>query len=316
VSRPEVAVTWPLPGKALERLARRFDVRIRRERDPLDPAGLARFIGSAAAAITLLADPVTEEVFAGCPGLRVVANYAVGVNNVDLEAARRRGVVVTNTPDVLTEATADLTWALILAVTRRVVEGDALLRAGGFPGWRPDFLLGTGLQGKTLGIVGLGRIGRAVARRAAAFGMRVAATSRRPGSGAEEGVRRLTLDELLPQSDVLSVHCPLTPGTRHLLDERRLRMLPRGAYVINTARGPVIDEAALVRLLEEGHLGGAGLDVFEHEPAVHPGLLHRRDVVLTPHIGSATLETRSAMADLAAANVEAVLEGREPPTPV
>ncbi len=311
---PGIAVTAPLPGSALDRLAGRWPVRVREAAGPMDEEEVAAFIGEAAAAITLLSHPVTARVLEACPRLAVVANYAVGYDNVDVEAARRLGIWVTNTPDVLTEATADLAWALILAVTRRLLEGDALVRGGEFRGWEPSLLPGTGLQGKTLGIVGFGRIGRAVARRAPAFGMEVlhAGRSARPGAPG----RRVGLDELLGESDVVSLHCPLTPETRHLLDGRRLRSMRRGAVLINTARGPVVDEAALVEALRGGHLGGAGLDVYEHEPEVHPGLLGLPNVVLLPHVGSATVETRSAMADLAAANVAAVLQGREPPTPV
>ena len=312
----EVAVTAVLPGTALDHLAARAQVRVRRERMRLSPAALAAFIGAADAAITLLADPVDGDVLTACPGLKVVANYAVGVDNIDLETARTRGVWVTNTPDVLTEATADLTWTLILGITRRVLEGDALMRAGHFDGWRPDLLLGTGLQDKTLGIIGYGRIGRAVARRGIAFGMEIATLARPGRTVTDPPSRLLPFEELLAASDVLSLHCPLTRETRHLLDESHLRMLPRGAFLINTARGPVIDEAALARVLADGHLAGVALDVYEHEPEVHPDLARRRDVLLMPHAGSATVETRSAMADLAVANVEAVFDGREPPTPV
>ena len=309
-----VAVTAPLPGEALDRLAERWPVRIREGSGPLDEEQVAAFIGGATAAITLLSHPVTGRVLGACPALRVVANYAVGHDNVDLEAARARGVWVTNTPEVLTEATADLAWALILAVTRRLLEGDALVRRGGFHGWEPTLLLGTGLQGKTLGIVGFGRIGRAVARRAPAFGMEVLYTS--PGEHRGAPGRRVGLEELLAASHVVSLHCPLTPETRHLLDARRLGLMRPGAVLINTARGPVVDEAALVEALGSGRLGGAGLDVYEREPAVHPGLCGLDSVVLLPHVGSATVETRSAMAELAVENVAAVLEGREPPTPV
>jgi glyoxylate reductase len=314
----EVAVTMPLPGTALVRLAGSHAARVRPLGSPLGGAELATFIGTADAVITLLRDRVDAAVFERCPRLRVVANVAVGHNNIDLEAARAAGVWVTNTPDVLTEATADLTWALLLAVARRVVEGDAMVRAGRFDGWKLDLLLGMGLQGKTLGIVGLGRIGRAVARRASGFGMHVCAHSPRTVVPRDLGsVEMVTdLDELLRRSQVLSLHCPLKPATRHLLDERRLRLLPAGAIVLNTSRGEVVDEAALARVLAAGHLAGAGLDVYEHEPAVHPELLVRTDVVLLPHLGSATRETRAAMAELAVDNVLAVLAGTEPPTPV
>ena len=314
----EVAVTAALPGQALALLAEKHHVRVRPPGPPLASRELAAFVGGAEALICLLADRVTAEVFVLCPNLRVVADYAVGVNNVDLEAARTSGVWVTYTPDVLTGATADLTWALILAVTRRVVEGDLLVRGGEFTGWRPDYMLGAGLQGKILGIVGMGRIGRAVARRASAFGMRVLYTSPRPVPPFEAmGADYVSdLDVLLPQVHVLTLHCPLTHLTRHLIDARRLHLLPRGAFVVNASRGEVVDEAALVAALEDGHLGGAGLDVYEKEPVVHAGLLGRSNVVLLPHLGSATEETRKAMADLVVENVLAVLAGAEPPTPV
>ena len=312
----EVAVTAPLPGTALERLARCHRVRVREAGAPMSATELAAFAGNAEALISLLADRVEALVFARCPRLAVVANYAVGVNNVDLAAARAAGVWVTNTPDVLTEATADLAWALLLAVARRVVEGDAMVRAGEFKGWWPDLMLGSGLQGKTLGIVGMGRIGHAVARRGEAFGMNVAYADPRGEAAAEGRWPALPLDELLRRCEVLSLHCPLTPETRHLLSAERLCLLPRGALLVNTSRGEVVDEAALVAALEEGRVGGAGLDVYEREPAVHPGLLGRRDVVLLPHLGSATREARAAMADLAVDNVLAVLAGTTPPTAV
>jgi len=312
----EVAVTSALPGKALERLAARHRVRVRETGPPLNGGELAAFTEGAEALICLLADRVTAEVFKRCPHLKVVANYAVGFDNVDLDAARAAGVWVTNTPDVLTEVTADLAWALILAVARRVVEGDRLVRSGRFLGWRPDLLLGAGLQGRTLGIVGMGRIGRAVARRAAGFGMRVLFHDPTP-AGAVAGAEYVAdLETLLARSQVLSLHCPSNRETRHLLDSRRLRLLPRGAIVVNTSRGEVVDEAALVEALENGHVGGAGLDVYEREPDVHPGLRSRSDVVLLPHLGSATVEARAAMADLAVDNVLQVLAGKTPRTPV
>jgi len=313
----EVAVTAALPGDALARLGARHRVRVRPPGPALAGRELVAFVGEADALVCLPADRVAAEAFALCPHLKVVANYAVGVNNVDLEAARASGVWVTNTPDVLTGATADLTWALILAVARRVVEGDRLVRTGSFAGWRPDLLLGTGLQGKTLGIVGMGRIGRAVAARAAGFGMRVRYASLEPipASEAHGAAPVATVDELLPLSDVLSLHCPLTTETRYLMNDRRLHLLPRGALLVNTSRGEVVDEAALVAALEDGHLGGAGLDVYEREPEVHRALVGRADVVLLPHVGSGTREARVAMADLVADNVLAVLDGKTPPTP-
>jgi glyoxylate reductase len=313
---PAVAVTSPLPGRAEQLLAERCRVRVNGGAALTDQRQLAEFIADARAAVTLLANPVTDQVFGACPELEVVANVAVGHDNIDLDAAAARGIWVTNTPDVLTEATADLTWALILAVTRRVVEGDRLVRSGNWCGWQLDQLLGSGLEGRTLGIVGYGRIGRAVARRALGFGMQLAYTDRAPIEGAHPPARFLELDELLASSSVVSLHAPLTERTRHLLDERRLRLMPEGAFLVNTARGPLVDEQGLVRVLADGHLGGAGLDVYEHEPDVHPALVERADVVLAPHIGSATVETRAAMAELAARNVLAVLDGCEPPTPV
>jgi glyoxylate reductase len=312
----EVAVTAELPGRAVEWLEERCLVRLNAGVQITDENTLIDFIGSADAVLTLLANPVTDRVLAACPDLRVVGNCAVGFDNIDLDAARRRGVWVTNTPDVLTEATADLTWGLILAVTRRLGEAERFLRDGRFHGWALDMLLGSGIQGRQLGVVGFGRIGRAVARRAAGFGMSVAASDVDEHANPDPPARFMPLDELLASSHVVTLHTPLNEGTRHLLDEERLRLMPRGAFLVNTARGPLVDEAALVRVLEDGHLGGAGLDVFEMEPAVHPGLLEREDVVLLPHLGSATEETRAAMAELAARNILAVLAGEEPPTPV
>jgi glyoxylate reductase len=272
------------------------------------------------ALICLLTDRIDGEVLDAGPGLRIVANIAVGFDNIDLAAARSRSVIVTNTPDVLTEATADFTWGLILSVTRRISEGERLVRRGAWSGWALDFMLGSDLRGKQLGVVGLGRIGRAVAARAAVFGMRVAYTTLEPNSGApgpaDAAWARLSLDALLSSSDVVSLHVPLTPATRHLIDRRVILRMKRGAYLVNTSRGPVIDEAALAWALGEGLIAGAALDVYEQEPRVHPDLLGLENVVLAPHLGSATVETRTAMADLAARNVLAVLSGAAPLTPV
>ncbi len=313
---PQVAVTSPLPGRAVELLEEVARVRVHSGPPLTEADGLIRFLATAEGAVTLLDNPVTDEVLAACPALRVVGNCAVGYDNIDVAAAARRGVWVTNTPDVLTEATADLTWALILAVTRRVVEADAFLRAGRFSGWRLDLLLGSGLQDRTLGVVGFGRIGRAVARRGLAFGMRVVCSTRGTAREVAREVECLPLDRLLEESAVVSLHLPLSPETRHLMDGDRLARMRPGAFLVNTSRGPIVDEAALVAALESGRLAGAGLDVFEHEPSVHPGLIGRPDVVLLPHLGSATAETRAAMAELAARNVVEVLAGREPSSPV
>jgi glyoxylate reductase len=254
-----------------------------------------------------------SETIDAAPALRIVANVAVGYNNIDVDYARRRGIVVTNTPDVLTEAVADCTWAMILAITRRLSEGERLLRRGEWTGWALDFLLGTDLRGKQLGVVGLGRIGRAVAARAPAFGMRVAYAS---PDGSLDGADAMSLDRLLNTSDVVSLHVPLTPGTEHLIDRKSLARMKRTAYLVNTSRGPVVDEAALAWALEQRLIAGAALDVYEREPEVHPTLLALDNVLLLPHIGSATTETRTAMADLAAENVVRVLGGRDPITPV
>jgi len=314
--KPQVAVTSELPGRAVQWLEERCRVKLNPDAQITDEDGLIAFIDDADAVLTLLANPVTDRVLAAVPKLRVVGNCAVGFDNIDLEAARRRGVWVTNTPDVLTEATADLTWALILAVTRRVGEAERFLRAGRFTGWALDMLVGSSIQGRQLGVVGYGRIGRAVARRARGFGMSVATTHVEDHVTPDPPAAVMPLEELLASSHVVTLHTPLNDETRHLLDEARLRLMAPGAFLINTARGPLIDEAALVEALREGRLGGAGLDVFEHEPSIHPGLLERENVVLLPHIGSATVETRAAMAELAARNILAVLAGEDPPTPV
>jgi glyoxylate reductase len=239
---------------------------------------------------------------------KVIASAAVGYNNIDVAAARERGIIVTNTPDVLTEATADFTWALILSITRRLGEGERLVRRGAWKGWAFDFMLATELRGKQLGIVGYGRIGQAVAARATAFGMHVAYTSRSGGG--------IPLDRLLSTSDVVSLHVPLTKETTHLIDQPALARMKRTAYLINTARGPVVDEAALAWALKNRLIAGAALDVYEREPIVHQDLLTLENVLLAPHMASGTTETRTAMADLAVRNVIAVMSGQPPLTPV
>jgi glyoxylate reductase len=282
--------------------------------EPLTRDALAERVRGKQALVTMFTDPVDATVLEAGSDLKVVATVAVGFNNIDVAAARARGVVVTNTPDVLTEATADLTWSIILGLTRRIVEGDRLVRKGGWKGFAFDFMLGSDLRGKQLGIVGLGRIGRAVASRARAFGMRVAYTRGAPTPG--EAAEAMLLDRLLSTSDVVSLHCPLTPDTRHLIDQPALARMKRSAYLVNASRGPIVDEAALAWGLKSRLIAGAGLDVYEQEPTVHPDLLGLDNVVLVPHLGSATTETRTAMADLAAQNVVAVVTGKPPLTPV
>jgi glyoxylate reductase len=266
----------------------------------------------------LLSTPVDRSLLDRLPKLRVIANCAVGVDNVDLDAAGERKIVVTNTPDVLTDATADLTWALILAVARRLQEGDALVRSGAWAGWHPRQLLGLELAGSTLAVLGLGRIGEAVARRAAGFKMDVIYWSRSPRPDLESRLmlRRFPLEKALERADVVSIHLPLNDETRHLLDADRIARMKPGAILVNTARGPIVDEAAIAEALERGHLAGAGLDVYEDEPRVHPRLLAHSRTVLLPHLGSATDATRLAMARLMADNLSAVLAGRPTPTPV
>ncbi len=267
---------------------------------------LARVKGKHAL-ICLLTDQVDRAVIEAGADLKVIANIAVGYNNIDVATARERRIAVTNTPDVLTESSADFTWALILGITRRLTEGERLLRRGDWKGWALDFMLGTELRGKQLGIVGFGRIGRAVAARAGAFGMEVVHTGRSDG---------MPLDRLLATSDVVSLHVPLTRETTHLIDQAALARMKRSAYLVNTSRGPVVDEAALAWALRERIISGAALDVYEHEPRVHPDLLKLENVLLAPHLASATVETRTAMADLAVRNTLAVLEGKPPLTPV
>jgi glyoxylate reductase len=276
-------------------------------------------LATAEAAVTLLTDRVDDAFLDAAPNLRIVANVAVGYNNIDVAACRARGVVVTNTPDVLTDATADLAMALTLMVTRRLGEGERLIRSQASWKWGMFMMLGTGLQGRRLGIVGMGAIGEALARRAKAFGMTVVYHNRRAVDAATESAldaELVGLHELLETSDVVSLNCPYTEATHHLIDEAALSRMRSSSFLINTARGPIVDEVALVAALRERRIAGAGLDVFEHEPEVHPGLVELDNVVLVPHLGSATIETRSAMAELAARNVVEVLADRAPLTPV
>jgi glyoxylate reductase len=312
------AVTNLIPEPAVELLREAGEVRID-ERDRAIPrADLLALASGAEALLTLLHDRVDGELLdAAGPGLRCVANVAVGYDNVDVAAADRRGVTVTNTPGVLDDATADLTMALILAATRRLVEGDRMVRSGQPWSWGMGFMLGSSLRGKRLGIVGLGGIGARVAERARAFGMEIAYHSRHPSPAADPlEAERLSFPDLLAGSDVLSLHCPLTPETHHLVGAEELAAMKSSAVLINAARGPIVDELALAQALAERQIAAAGLDVFEREPEVEAGLLLLENAVLTPHLGSATVETRTAMAELAARNAISVLKGQGPLTPV
>jgi glyoxylate reductase len=310
-----VFTTYPLPPQAQAALGG-ATVRTYRGPQPIPAAALARGVRDADGLLCLLTERIDAELLAAAPRLRAVANCAVGYDNIDVAAAAARGIVVTNTPDVLTETSADLAWALLLAAARRVVEGDRLVRSGVWPGWSPDLLLGTDVHGATLGIVGLGRIGAAVARRARGFGMRVLYTQRHRLRRPPAGARFTPLPRLLAQADFVSLHVPLTAATRHLIGARELTRMKRTAILVNTSRGPVVDERALVRALASGRIAAAGLDVYEREPETPAALRALPNVVLTPHIASATTETRRRMAILAAMNLAAALAGREPPNRV
>jgi glyoxylate reductase len=315
-----IAVSNRLPAAAVELLREVGEVRIDERETAIPRADLLELVAGADAVLTLLGDRVDDELLAAAgPQLRCVANVAVGYDNVDVEAAERRGVVVTNTPRVLDDATADLTMALILAATRRIVEGDRLVRSGQDWNWGMSFMLGSSLQGRLLGIVGLGGIGKWVAQRARAFGMEIAYHQRRPAPAEVEqalAAERMPLERLLVEADVLSLHCPLTPETHHLIGAAELEAMKPSAVLINAARGPIVDEAALATALAERRIAAAGLDVYEREPRVEPRLLGLDNVVLAPHLGSATVETRTAMAELAARNAISVLSGQGPLTPV
>jgi len=322
-AKPRLLVTRRIPESGL-RLARDFFAVVGGEDDrPLPREQLLAGIRGTEALLCLLSERIDSEVMeAAGDSLRVISTMAVGYDNIDVPAATARGILVTHTPDVLTEATADLTWALLLSVVRRIVEGDRLVREGRFEQWSPFLLLGRELSGLTLGIVGMGRIGRAVARRAVGFNLRVIYTRKGgvldpslvPNGASWE--YRASLAELLAEADIVSLHVPLTSGTWHLIGKRELALMKPGAYLINTARGPVVDEASLVEALREGHLAGAGLDVYENEPYLAAGLADLPQVVLLPHLGSATVETRERMARLAVENLVAFFQGRPVPCPV
>jgi glyoxylate reductase len=318
-----VIVSAPLPGPALGRLeAAGHRVILGESPSGLGRDGILKLLKAhpdVPALVALLSDRVDADVLDAGKSLRVVANYAVGVDNLDLSEMKARGIVATNTPGVLTEATADLSMALILDACRNVTRGDRLVREGKWEGWSPTLLVGPRVTGATLGIVGFGRIGQAVAERARGFSMRVLYTQRNriaPETEQALGATFVSLDDLLAQSDIVSLHCPLTDSTRGLLNEARMRRMRPGSVLINCGRGPCVDEAALARMLREGHLGAAGLDVYEREPEIHAALLSLPNVVLAPHLGSADAPTRERMAEMSVGSVIDVLAGREPPNRV
>jgi len=313
---PSLVVTRELVPTVMEALRTRFEVDVFDGDGAIAREDLLKRIQGVDAALTLLTEKVDAEFFdAAGPQLRIVANHAVGFDNVDVPEATRRGVPVSNTPEVLTETTADLAWALLLAAARRIAEGDRFLRSRTPWIWGPQMMMGVDIHGKTLGVVGFGRIGQAVARRASGFGMKVIYSSS-SGPRKVEGIaaEHRSFDDLLKEADFVSVNVALNDSTRHLFGEEQFRAMKPTAVLVNTARGPVVDEAALARALKAGEIFAAGIDVFEKEPEVHPELLECENAVIIPHLGSATIDTREAMGMLAAENLFAVFEGRRPPT--
>ena len=313
MAKHSILVTYKLPSSAIEPLASVGDVDVYREGVLTKEQLIERVKGKHAVVVAAL-DKIDKDVIDAGSDLKVISNVAVGYNNLDVPYARSKGIILTNTPDVLTDSTANMAMTLILAATRRIVEGDRLVRRGDWKGFSLDFMIGSEIRDKQLGIVGLGRIGRAVADKASTFGMRI--TYHNPSARSVAGYESMSLDQLLATSDIVSLHVPLSPQTKHLIDRTALSRMKRSAYLINTSRGSVVDEDGLAWALREGIIKGAGLDVYEDEPRVHPGLLALENVVLVPHMASATTETRAAMYDLVARNVVNVLKGQPPVTPI
>jgi glyoxylate reductase len=316
--KPLVIVTRKLPEAVETRMRELFDARLNLDDTVMGRAALAEAMAAADVLVPTVTDAIDAKLIAKAgPNLKLIANFGTGVDNIDVTAATEKGITVTNTPGVLTEDTADMTMALILAVPRRLVEGVAAMQDGQFQGWAPSWMLGHRVGGKRLGIVGMGRIGQAVARRARAFGLQIHYHNRKPVAAAIEQELEATywdsLDQMLARMDIVSVNCPHTPATYHLLSARRLKLMKPSAYVVNTARGEVIDENCLAQMLEKGELAGAGLDVFEHEPAVNPKLRKARNVVLLPHMGSATIEGRIDMGEKVIVNIRSFVDGHKPP---
>ena len=313
MAKPSILVTYKLPSSAIEPLAAVGDVEVYRD-GVLSKEELVKRVRGKQALVVAALDKIDKDVIDAGSDLKIVSNVAVGYNNLDVPYARSKNIVLTNTPDVLTEATANMAITLILAVTRRIVEGDRVVRRGEWRGFALDFMIGSDVRARQLGIIGLGRIGLAVAEKARHFGMKIAYHN--PSARSVAGYESMSFDQLLATSDVISLHVPLSPQTRHLIDRTALSRMKRSAYLINTSRGPVVDEDALAWALREGIIKGAGLDVYEEEPKIHAGLLAQENVVLVPHMASATAETRAAMYDLVARNVVNVLKGEAPITPI
>ncbi len=314
-----IYVTRRIPQPGIDLLIEAgFDVEVSPHDRVLSRGELLEAVKGRDALLPLLTDGIDGEVMDATGDVKIIANYAVGYNNINVEEATRRGIVVTNTPGVLTDATADIAWTLLMSTARRVVESDRFTREGKFEAWAPMLFLGADIAGRTLGIVGAGRIGAAVAERAKGFRMKIVYTgkNRKPEFEKEFGAEYLSLDELLSGSDFVSLHCPLTPETTHLIGAPELAKMKPHAILINTARGPVVDEAALVSALKEKRIASAGFDVYEEEPTLHPGLIELENATLLPHIGSATIETRTKMATIAAENIVAFFKGEKPPTAV
>ncbi|WP_138378965.1 2-hydroxyacid dehydrogenase [Luteithermobacter gelatinilyticus] len=316
--KPLVVVTRKLPDPIETRMMELFDVRLNLDDHAFSSAEMIEALQQADVLVPTVTDRLDSRVLSQAgPQLKLIANYGAGVDHIDLASARQRGITVTNTPGVLTEDTADMTMALMLAVPRRLIEGEKLLQAGNWKGWSPTGMLGRRIWGKRLGIIGMGRIGQAVARRAKAFGLSIHYHNRhRVSSEVEEELEATyweSLDQMLARMDIISVNCPHTPATYHLLSARRLKLMQKHAFIINTSRGEVIDENALIRMLEAGQLAGAGLDVFENEPAVNPKLLSLPGVVALPHMGSATLEGRIDMGEKVLINIKTFADGHNPP---
>ena len=316
--KPKVIVTRKLPDAVETRMRELFDTELNLDDTPMDVETLAAALARAEVLACTITDRLDGDLIARAgPQLKLIANFGVGVDHIDVTAANARGIVVTNTPGVLTEDTADLTMGLILAAARRVVEGANIVQAGDFHGWTPTWMLGRRLSGKRLGIVGMGRIGQALAKRARAFGLAVHYHNRKPvGARIAEELEATyweSLDQMLARMDVVSVNCPHTPATYHLLSARRLKLLQPHSLVINTARGEIIDEAALAGMLQRGEIAGAGLDVYEHEPAINPKLLKLPNVVLLPHMSSATIEGRIEMGEKVIINIRTWMDGHRPP---